>query len=194
MKQSRSHSRIAVKAIRSIFIPVLITLVLAVLATTYISYKVSVGQLENKVLRLGTEHRNHLQELLWQFDIKGIETELQGFVDIDSIQRVVVTDPTGLVIEKKGQHLVEGKTVASEFALTHDDGLGNTTELGSLTIEANKQAVWATASRRALALIVVVTLSTLFISALITRQINNSVLAPLVRISRVLRSTPQRLE
>ena len=120
---SRSRSRIAVKVIQSTLIPVLITLILAVLSTLYISYTVSVGQLEGKVLRIGTEHRPHLQELLWQFNIEGIEAELQGYVDIESIQRVVVTDATGLVIEK-GKPLHEGTPIVSVFALTHDDGLG----------------------------------------------------------------------
>ena len=190
LKSSRSHSRIAVKAIQSTIIPVLITLVLAVLTTTYISHTVSVRQLEDKVLRIGTEHRLHLEELLWQFDIEGVEAELQNFIDMESIQHVAVTDLTGQVMER-GQPMLEGDPVAGVFALTHDDGLGNSVELGSLTVEANKQALWETAIRRALVLIAMVALSTVFMAVLVVRQINKSVLAPLVRISSRLRSTPQ---
>jgi len=189
LKLATSHSRIAVNAVRSIILPMLIVLILAVLATTYVSYKLSIRQLEDKVLRLGTEHRLHLEKLLWQFDIEGIEAELQNFIDLDSIQRAVITDSTMQVIVK-GQPLFKREPLVSVFALSHKDGLGNTMELGTLTIEANRDDVWATVSRRVLALITIFSLSTLFIFALIARQFNQSVLAPLVRISNRLRSSP----
>ncbi|NND91512.1 MAG: response regulator [Granulosicoccus sp.] len=188
LNASGQRSRIASRVIRSTFYPLLLTLTLTVLVTTFVSYQTSLTALETRVQRLGSEHQADIASALWQFDTETVEAELANFVSQPGIQRAVVSDLTGKVFERSGQLSDSEDLVIRNFSLVRRNGDQGSEELGTLTIEANRMDIWATVRRRVIALIAIALMSTVFATFLIIRQFNKDVIVPLVRVSDNIRN------
>ena len=188
VSRNKLVSRIAAKAIKSTVVPMLSALTIAVIATTYVSYQISIHQLKDRVQGIGQEHRASLEAYLWEFDLEAVSANLRGFIDHDGIQRAYVVDQSGQLISQGDSASGTSELIKAEYQLTHSDGNGGIETLGHLTIEANKNAVWALVLRNALALIAIFVLSTAFITWLIIRQFNRIAFNPLASLSERLRN------
>ena len=188
VSQNKLFSRIAAKARRSTVVPMLSALTIAVIATTYVSYLISVNQLKERVQGIGQQHKASLETYLWEFDLEAVSANLRGFIDNESIQRAYVVDRSGQLISQGDFPSGTSELIKAEYQLTHADGKGGIETLGHLTIEANKDAIWDLVLRNALALVAIFIISTVFITWLIIRQFNRIAFNPLASLSERLRN------
>ena len=188
----KARSRIGLKTLRSIVLPVSGILAVAVAGTVIVTHGSSVARLQEKVRRLGTEHRASVEGMLWQFDLSGIERQLAGFVDQDDVRWASVSDVTGRVIavgrEEGGEDAIE-----HTVPLTHRDADGELETLGTMTVQASTENVWSDALRRALALIAIAVATMSVTALLVLRRIDRTVLSPLLRVAGALRDAPPAL-
>ena len=127
----RAQSKIGLKTIRATVAPVSIILVVAVATTAFVSYRLSLARLQQKVERLGTEHRSSIEGMLWQFDVRGLERQLQGFVSQDDVRWASVAETAGNVLEA-GRRAAGESAAEHTVRLNHRDGRGDVEHLGTL--------------------------------------------------------------
>lgn len=192
MSRPIQKSRFGFNAIRSLALPMLVTLLVACVLTVVVTYQLSLRQLEKNVQRLGQDHKSSIESMLWQFDIQSIEYQLQGFVLLNSIKYAQVRDNTGRVFES-GDPSPDPAVPAVVIPLSYTDPHAGTESIGTLTLHPSSKGVWALVRSRVLALIVFYLVATAIVSLLILRQFSRNMLAPILLIAKELRDPPRDL-
>lgn len=192
MASAQTVSRIGLKALSSLAGPLSFTLILACVFTVFVTYKLSLSQLESDIQRNGLEHKSHIENLLWQLDIESLEHQLHGFVALDTIRFAQIIDNAGRIIEA-GEPSQGSSIPVVVISLEHDVRDGRVESIGTLNIHASNDSVWSLVRRRVLELILIYLATTAIVSLLILRQFNRKLLSPILALAEKLRNPPTDL-
>ncbi|WP_169727486.1 ATP-binding protein [Granulosicoccus antarcticus] len=150
------------------------------------TYQYSLHQLDEKIERVGQVYKPYIEELLWQLDIENIEYQLQGFIALDSIKYAVVKDSTGRRIEA-GETQPDLSVPRIVVPLGYVNHKGDVESIGSLSIHASEEGVWASVRQQVVTLVLIYLAVAFIVSFLVMRQFNLKVLTPMFELVKQLR-------
>ncbi|MEL6621065.1 MAG: hypothetical protein AAFP16_19490, partial [Pseudomonadota bacterium] len=164
----------------SVVLPMLALIVVASLASFGVTNIWSTSALERQINELAKSSSVTLQELLWRYDTEELQVVLDNFIAAGVLIGATVTDGQDVVV-RSGSPDQSLDVVRVTETLRHVQD-GQMVDIGTMTFVASKDSVYALGQRRAIALVVISSISIILTMTIIFWLLRRRIIRPIAEI------------
>ncbi len=172
---------------KSLVLPIFSLVLVAVVLVAIFTYQTGNAQLERRVHNLAESSAVLFEDLLWQTDYETIEVLLEEYVSLGAVSAAQITATQPSFDLRVGDETAAANVYVHSRALLRKES-GSTREIGTLTLEMNRQIVWATMRVRIIGTLMIASLAVLATTFIIQRLLNDRLIEPVLKISNGLDS------
>ncbi|MEL6883816.1 MAG: PAS domain S-box protein [Pseudomonadota bacterium] len=177
---NRAGSSLRNAVMVSVVLPMLALIVVASLASFGVTNIWSTSALERQINELAKSSSVTLQELLWRYDTEELQVVLDNFIAAGVLIGATVTDGQDVVV-RSGSPDQSLDVVQVTETLRHVQD-GQMVDIGTMTFVASKDSVYALGQRRAIALVVISSISIILTMTIIFWLLRRRIIRPIAEI------------
>lgn len=168
----------------SVFIASIIITILTSGAYLYSGLKADVKNIETQLEEVESLYLPSISARLWVSDIDALKLDLEGLLNLQSVEYLALSEDGNLLVEV-GKQLLENRTIRSTPIFYEHDGVQQ--EIGLLTIEASTRDVYNMFYDHALFSIFMIAFQTFMVAGFVLLLVNRRVTRHLSTISAFAR-------
>jgi len=170
---------------KSLILPIFSLVLVAVALVALFTYQTGNAQLERRLYELAEGSAVLFEDLLWQTDHETIGVLLERYVNLGAVTAAEIT------ASNPEFHLQVGESAEGDSVYRHSRTLlhkqaDSTQQLGTLTLEMSRQAVWQAVRVRTLQALVIATLAVIATTIIIQHSLYTRLIDPLLKICKGL--------
>ncbi len=170
---------------KSLILPIFSLVLVAVALVALFTYQTGNAQLERRLYELAEGSAVLFEDLLWQTDHETIGVLLERYVNLGAVTAAEIT------ASSPEFHLQVGEQGVGDSVYRHSRTLlqkqaDSTQQLGTLTLEMSRQAVWQAVRVRTLQALVIATLAVIATTIIIQHSLYTRLIDPLLKICKGL--------
>lgn len=166
---------------KSLMLPIFSLVLVAVALIAVFTYQTGNAQLERRVHDLAESGAVLFEDLLWQTDFETIEVLLDEYVSLGAVAAAQITATQPDFALRKENHAPAASAYIHSLALMRTEP-DSTRQIGTLTLEMNRQIVWDTIRSRIIWTLAVASLAVFATIFIVQRLLNDRLIEPVLKI------------
>lgn len=171
---------------RSLVIPILSLVLVAVVSVSIVMYLTTNAQLERRVQNLAESSSVLFEDLLWQLDLETLQVLLDEYVAVGAVSGAKIVAGYDVNLESGVHEHDPPDYVYSRKLMRKDHGLVR--HIGTLTLVSSREGVWQMVLIGAAGTLLIALLAVLATILIIQRLMNDRLIVPVLKVANGLDS------